>query len=278
MGTNYGDWLKEQREAAGLTQQQLAEVAVMTRTHIAHIEAGRRVPSPEDARRLDDALGTGNVLSSFLPQEEVAVADYFEAARLLEQQAVMIREFALSFVPGILQTERYARAVLSTSFPPVSEEERDRLVVTRLERAKVLDDPVTPVVWALLDEAVLRRHIGGPGVMAEQLNHLVRLAETGRIQVHVLPFALGTHPLLSNMLTLMWFEDQPPVAYGEGLWMGRVHDSPSIVQEIQHRYDFALGNALPLKESLALLRATARDCERHDRSSHIEHGAAGGVA
>ncbi|MFD0209358.1 Scr1 family TA system antitoxin-like transcriptional regulator [Streptomyces hirsutus] len=278
MGTNYGDWLKEQREAAGLTQQQLAEAAVMTRTHIAHIEAGRRVPSREDARRLDSALNTGNVLSRFLPQEEAAVADYFEAARLLEQQAMMIREFALSFVPGILQTERYARAVLSTLFPPVSEEECDRLVVTRLERAKVLDDPVTPVVWALLDEAVLRRHIGGPGVMAEQLNHLVCLAETGRIQVHVLPFSLGIHPLLSNMLTLMWFEDQPPVAYGEGLWMGRVHDSPSIVQEIQHRYDFALGNALPLKESLALLRATARDCERHDRPSHTEHGGAGGVA
>ncbi|GAA1428223.1 helix-turn-helix transcriptional regulator [Streptomyces thermospinosisporus] len=278
MGTNYGDWLRERREAAGLTQQQLAEAAIMTRTHIAHIEAGRRVPSREDARRLDNALGTGDVLSRFLPLEEAAVPDYFESARRLEQQAVMIREFALSFVPGILQTERYARAVLSTSFPPASEEERDRLVVTRLERAKILDDPVTPVVWALLDEAVLRRRIGGPGVMEEQLNHLVRLAEIGRIRVHVLPFALGVHPLLSNMLTLMWFEDQPPVAYGEGLWMGRLHDSPSIVREIQHRYDFALGDALPLKESLALLRATARDYERHDRSSHTEHGGAGGVA
>jgi len=278
LSNNYGDWLKEQREAAGLTQQQLAEVAVMTRTHIAHIEAGRRVPSEEDARRLDKALNTGNVLSRFLPQQDVAVADYFEATRQLEQQAVMIREFALSFVPGILQTERYARAVLSTSFPPVSEVECDRLVVTRLERSKILDDPVTPVVWALLDEAVLRRWIGGPGVMAEQLDHLVRLAESGRIQVHVLPFTLGLHPLLSNMLTLLWFEDQPPVAYGEGLWMGKIHDSPSIVQEIQHRYDFALGNALPLKESLALLRATVRDCERDDRPSHTERGGACGLA
>lgn len=262
MTSTYGDWLKQQRETAGLTQQQLADAAVMTRSHIAHIEAGRRIPSPEDARRLDMALNTGNVLSSFLPQQDVAVADYFEAARLLEQQAVMIREFALSFVPGILQTERYARAVLSTSFPPVSEQECDRRLVTRLERAKVLDDPVTPVVWALLDEAVLRRRIGGPDVMSEQIDHLVRLTESGRIQVHVLPFALGVHPLLSNMLTLMWFEDQPPTAYGEGLHLGKVHDAPSVVQDLQHRYDFALGNALPLKESLVLLRATARGYER----------------
>ncbi|MFG2681823.1 Scr1 family TA system antitoxin-like transcriptional regulator [Streptomyces sp. NPDC048392] len=278
MSTNYGDRLKEQREAAGLTQQQLADVAVMTRTHIAHIEAGRRVPSQEDARRLDNALNTGNVLSRFLPEQDVVVAACFEAARLLEQQALTIREFALSFVPGILQTKGYARAVLSTSFPPVSEEERDRRLVTRLKRAEVLDDPATPVIWALLDEAVLRRQIGGPEVMAEQLTHLVRLAEVGRIQVHVLPFTLGLHPLLSNIITLMWFEDQPPAAYGEGLWMGRLHDSPSIVRELRHRYDFGLGNALPLKESLALLRATAKDYERHVRPGHSERHGAGGTA
>ncbi len=70
-------------------------------------------------------------------------------------------------------------------------------------------------------------------------------------------------PSCGTVLTLMWFEDQPPVAYGEGLYMGKIHDSPSVVQELQHRYDFALGNALPLKESLALLRATARDYGHH---------------
>ncbi|MGW6477992.1 helix-turn-helix domain-containing protein [Streptomyces sp. NPDC055059] len=264
MSSTYGDWFRAQREAAGLTQQELAARAIMTRSHIAHIEAGRRLPSKEDAQRLDKALNTGDVLSSFLPAEDAAVAEYFETALQLEQQATIIREFALSFIPGILQTERYARAVLGTSFPPVGQAERDRRLVTRLERAKILADPVAPVVWALLDEAVLRRQIGGPHVMAEQIGHLTSLIEVGRIQLHVLPFALGIHPLLNNMLTLMWFEDQPPMAYGEGLYMGKIHDSPSVVQELQHRYDFAMGNALPLKESLALLRATARDYERHD--------------
>jgi transcriptional regulator with XRE-family HTH domain len=264
LGTIYGDWLKAQREAAGLTQQQLADMAIMTRSHIAHIEAGRRVPSKEDARRLDGALGTGNVLSSFLPQEDVAAADYFEAVRLLEQQAVAIREFALSYMPGILQTKRYARAVLRSAFPPVSDEQCDRRLVTRLERSRLLEDPVTPVVWALLDEAVLRRPVGGEHVMAEQLMHLVRLAETGRIRVHVMPFGAGLHPLMDSMLTLMWFEDQPPVAYSEGLRMGRLHDSPSVVRELQHRYDLALSDALSLKESLGLLRTIAKDYGHHD--------------
>ncbi|MFJ5303783.1 Scr1 family TA system antitoxin-like transcriptional regulator [Streptomyces sp. NPDC088350] len=264
MTNTYGDWLRQQREAAGLTQQQLADLAFMTRSHIAHIEAGRRMPSKEDARRLDKALNTGNVLSSFLPQDDAAVADYFEAALLLEQQAVMIREFALSFVPGILQTERYARAVLSTPFPPVSEAERDKLLVTRLGRAKILDDPMTPVVWALLDEAVLRRAVGSREIMAEQIMHLVRLAERGRVRVYVLPFELGVHPLMQSMLTLMKFDDQPPVAYSEGLHMGKIHDTPAMVDRLEGIYDFALGDAMPLRESLALMRATAKDYGHRD--------------
>ncbi|MFB7184079.1 helix-turn-helix domain-containing protein [Streptomyces sp. NPDC056230] len=265
MSNTYGDWLKAQREAAGLTQQELADAAIMTRSHISHIEAGRRIPSEEDARRLDKALNTGDVLSSFLPgKNDGTVADHFEPARQLEQQATMIREFAPSFVPGILQTDRYARAVLGSAFPPTSDEERDKNVVTRLERAKILNDPVTPVVWALLDEAVLHRPAGGPDIMAEQLMHMVHLAESERIRVHVMPFALGLHPLMNGMLTLMWFEDQPPLAYSEGLSMGKVHDSPSVVAKLQSRYDLALSDALPLKESQALLRATAKEYGHHD--------------
>ncbi|MGW7359053.1 helix-turn-helix domain-containing protein [Streptomyces sp. NPDC054802] len=263
MSNTYGEWLRAQRESAGLTQQELADSAIMTRSHIAHIEAGRRMPSKEDARRLDRALNTGNVLSSFLPQEDVAVADYFEAARQLEQQAAVIQEFALSYVPGILQTEAYARVVLRSGIPLRSEEECDRLLVTRMERGRVLDNPVTPLVCLLLDEAVLRRHIGGPGVMAEQLSHIVHMAERERIRAHVIPFGVGYHPLLQGMLSLMSFDDQPPVAYGEGVLMGKLHDSPSLVETLQRTYTLALGDALSRKESVALLRATAKEYGHH---------------
>ncbi|CAM5408061.1 transcriptional regulator [Streptomyces xanthochromogenes] len=260
----YGEWLKDQREHAGLTQQQLAETAIMSRTHIAHIEAGRRWPSQDDAKRLDRALNTGNVLASFLPDRNARpVADHFEAAKQFEQQASVIREFALALVPGILQTEAYARAVLSVRFPPLRPEERDQAVATRLKRSGILADPVTPVVWALLDETVLHRPVGGPIVMAEQLIHMADLADAGRIRVHVLPFSLGAHPLFPSMVTLMWFEDQPPVAYVEGLHTGTVHDSPALVDRFQATYDLALSDALPLKESLALLRATAKGYGHH---------------
>ncbi|NNJ05675.1 helix-turn-helix transcriptional regulator [Streptomyces sp. PKU-MA01144] len=264
MSNTYGEWLKAQREVAGLTQQELADSAIMTRSHIAHIEAGRRVPSKEDARRLDRALGTGDVLSSFLPKQDGTIADYFEAARQLEQQATMIREFAITFVPGILQTERYAQAVLGTTFPPRGDEERDRHVVTRLKRAQILDDPVTPVMWAVLDETVLRRPVGGPDIMAEQIMHMVRLGECGRVRVHVLPLGVGIHPISQGMVSLMWFDDQPPAAYTEGLSVGKLHDSPAVVARLQAVYALALSDALPLRESLAMLRAAAKDYGHHD--------------
>ncbi len=207
----YGEWIRKRRREAGLTQEKLADLAFMTRSHITHIEAGRRKPSEEDALRLDQVLGTGDVLTSFRPRHDGTVADYFDPARQLEQQASQIREFAMVYVPGILQTEAYARSVIGCAFPPHTPQEGDKHVITRLNRAKILEHPVSPVVWALLDETVLRRPVGGTQVMAEQIEHLVSLVERERIRLHVLPFDLGTHNLMDGMLTLMWFEDQPPL-------------------------------------------------------------------
>lgn len=259
MGSRYGDWLKRARESAGMTQQELADAAIMTRSHISHIETGRRIPNSDDAKRLDQALGTGDVLSTFRPRSNLVVAEHFEAALHFEQQAMMIREFALSYVPGLLQTKAYASAVMRSGFPPLSDEKRDEAVVSRLERAKILCNEVMPVVWAVLDEAVLRRPVGGPKVMEEQILHIVELAKTERVRVHVLPFRAGPQPLLHGIVKLMWFEDQPPVAYAEGVRMGQVHDDPSTVQEIQTLYDLALGAALPPQESLDLLNVTAKE-------------------
>ncbi|MFD7813878.1 Scr1 family TA system antitoxin-like transcriptional regulator [Streptomyces sp. NPDC059785] len=264
MGNIYGDWLKQQRESAGLTQQQLADAAVMTRSHIAHVEAGRRIPSKEDARQLDRALNTGNVLSSFLPTESATVADYFEVALRLEQQAAKIHELAVTFIPGLLQTKAYARAVLRTTFPPLGDEECDRRLVTRLERARVLDDPLTPVFWALLDEGLLSRAVGGRHVMAEQLTHLANLVESGRVRVHVMPQDQGSYPVMQSMLSLMWFDDQPPVAYSEGIQVAKIHDSPTLVEQLQGAYYHALSDALSLRESLALLKTRAKE--------HVAHG------
>ncbi|MFF1687636.1 MULTISPECIES: Scr1 family TA system antitoxin-like transcriptional regulator [unclassified Streptomyces] len=266
--TSYGDELRRRREAAGFTQEQLSARAIMSRTHIAHIEAGRRRPSLEDARRLDQVLNTGGVFENFLPtQGEGSVAEHFAEALELERQATVIRTYAPKLVPGMLQTEAYAREVLQSGFPPKTDEERDRLLVTRLDRARILDNFTSPVAWYLLDEAVLRRPVGGSAVMCEQLCHIAAVGESRRIRVHVLPFSAGLHALLEGSVSLMWFADLPPVAYVEALKTGRVLELPSVVRECQAVYDHAMGDALSHRKSLDLIRSVAEDYE-HDAQQH----------
>ncbi|MEU9786838.1 helix-turn-helix transcriptional regulator [Streptomyces phaeochromogenes] len=265
----YGEELRRLREAAGLTQEELSQRAVMSRTHIAHIEAGRRRPDVDDARRLDQVLGTGGFFVRFLPAlDGREVAEHFKEALEFEGKASVIREYAPKLVPGILQTESYAREVLGSGYPPKTDEERDKLLVTRLQRARILDDFHSPKVWTLFDEAVLRRVIGSPAVMCEQLRHIVALGESRRIGVHVLPFTAGAHSLLEGFLSLMWFEDLPPIAYAEGLKSGRLLELPSVVRQCQELYDHALGDALSHRMSLDLLKAVAEDYEHEAQRAH----------
>ncbi|MEU9706553.1 helix-turn-helix transcriptional regulator [Streptomyces sp. NPDC047981] len=263
----YGEELKRRREAAGLTQEQLSERTIISRTHLAHMEAGRRRPGIEDARRLDRALNPGDdFFERFLPVlDGKKVAEHFAEALEFEGQATTIRVYAQTLIPGILQTRAYAEDVLSSGSARKSDEERDQLVVTRIERARILDNFGSPTVWAILDEAVLRREIGGPAVMCEALRHIVRLGENRRIRVHVLPFSSGYHTLLEGLVSLMWFEDQPPIAYVEGLNTGRVWEEPAMVRACQLDYDHALGDALSHRESLTLIRSVAEEYEHAAR-------------
>ncbi|MFB7513830.1 Scr1 family TA system antitoxin-like transcriptional regulator [Streptomyces sp. NPDC056144] len=262
----YGEELKRRREAAGLTQEQLSEITVISRTHLAHMEAGRRRPSVEDAQRIDGALKSGDFFVRFLPTlDGKVVAEHFAEALEFEGEAVAIRLYAPKLVPGILQTTAYAREVLSSGSPPKRDEERDRLLVTRLERAQILEDFESPVVWVMLDEEVLRRPVGGPAVMCEQLRHILKLGESRRIRVHILPLTVGYHSLMEGLVTLMWFADQPPIAYSEGLKSGRILEDPTVLRECQVAYDHALGDALSHRESLALIRSVAEEYEHAAR-------------
>ncbi|MEU8867191.1 MULTISPECIES: helix-turn-helix domain-containing protein [Streptomyces phaeochromogenes group] len=266
----YGEELRRLREAAGLTQEELSQRAVMSRTHIAHIEAGRRRPDVDDARRLDQVLGTGGFFVRFLPTlDGRKVAEHFKEALEFEGKATVIKEYAPTLVPGILQTKAYAYEVLSSAYPRPSDEERDKLLATRLERARILDNFHSPEVCAMLDEAVLRRVIGETEVMCEQLRHIVELSESRRIRVHVLPFSAGAHPLQEGFLSLMWFAELPPIAYAEGVNSGRILELPSVVRDCQEIYDHVLGDALSHRKSLDLLRAVAEDYEHEaQRAQH----------
>ncbi|MFD3516756.1 helix-turn-helix domain-containing protein [Streptomyces sp. NPDC058657] len=257
----YGEELKLRRLAAGLTQEALGEMVVCSPTLISHYESGRRLPSAEDARRIDRALGTDGFFERWRENLETKYVQHFDPVVDLEKLATLIRLFALTLVPGILQTPSYARALFRAYRPNHTPEELDEAVVIRTSRAQILHAPRKPVVWALLDEAVIRRKIGGSLVMAEQLHKVADMAEEGRLRLHLLPFGAGAHSLLESLLTLMEFEDSAPVGYVEAVNTGRLLDDPAMVATCRELYSLALSEALPQKESLAVIRAAAEELE-----------------
>ncbi|MER7990057.1 helix-turn-helix transcriptional regulator [Streptomyces noursei] len=255
----YGEELRIRRVAAKMTQEALSERVVCSPTLISHFEAGRRLPKPDDAQRIDQALGTDGFFVRWLEDLGSKFADYFAEVVELEQQAKAIRQFALSVIPGMLQTDDYARALFRACHPNYTADELDAFVVIRTKRRRVLDGPAQPEIWTLLDEAVLRRSVGGPQVMAEQLRKIADMAEAGRLRLHVAPYDVGAHALQQGMLTLMNFADSAPVVYAEGFKTGHLMDDPALVSACQTAYALALSDALSHQESLALVRAAAEE-------------------
>ncbi|WDO08267.1 helix-turn-helix transcriptional regulator [Streptomyces murinus] len=255
----YGEELRLRRIAAQLTQDQLSELIVCSPTLISHYESGRRLPKPDDARRIDQALGTDGFFERWLEDLESKYNDYFAVAAELEQEATLIQQFGLTLIPGVLQTEEYASALFRAYWANYRAEDLDDFLVNRTKRRRMFEGPRQPVVWTLLDESALRHRIGGPEVMAGQLHKIAGMAEAGRLRLHVLPHRGGAHALLQGDLTLMSFEDSAPVAYVEGFSTGNLMDDPSLVKASQTAYALALSDALSQQESLALVRAAAEE-------------------
>lgn len=261
----YGEELRLRRLAAGMTQEQVSEGVVCSPTLISHYEAGRRLPSPDDAQRLDIVLGTDGFFARWLQDLDSKYAVHFATVADMERQATEIRHYGASLIPGLLQSEAYAREVFSAYRANPQAEEVDQRVVNRMERAQILNGPSGPVVWSLLDEAALRRRVGGARVMAEQLTKIADVAETGRVRLHVMTFGVGAHSLLEGMLYMMGFDDAPPIAYIEGLYTGHVVDDPVMMRDCRSAYDLAMSDALSHAESLALVRAVAKEYENEQQ-------------
>ncbi|MFJ9816798.1 Scr1 family TA system antitoxin-like transcriptional regulator [Streptomyces sp. NPDC101151] len=261
-----GAELRHAREKAGMSQEELGHRLFVSGSFIGQLEAGTRRMQMEYARTLDEVLGT----EDFFARNCKAVArskypDHFAEAAEAEAVASAIKEYAPLLIPGLLQTREYARAVFRAYRPTATEDVIDELLGARLERARILDDPTKPLLWAVLDEAVVRRATGGTAVMAEALRHVTTLVRQHRIIVQVLPFSAGAHAAMTGALTLMAFDGAPPLAFIEGPSMGRLEDDPPTVARHELTYDLLRASALSPRESLALIESAAEDYAHEDQ-------------
>ena len=182
--------LRQARSRAGLTQDQLAEKLAYSTSLVAHVETGSRAPSLDFAARADEALGTGGLLTRLQPFVRAeAYPAWFRDWVEIEREATSLRWFEPLLVPGLLQTEDYARAVLAAAHPAAPEGEVDRLVIARMDRQAILARADPPLMWVIVDEGVLTRPLGGAGVMRDQIGRLIAAAHQPKIVLQVLPAA-----------------------------------------------------------------------------------------
>jgi transcriptional regulator with XRE-family HTH domain len=228
-----GSQLRRLREHRGITREDAGYAIRASGSKISRMELGRvsfkerdvtdllslyGVEDPAERDALVDLARQANSPGWWHKYGDV-LPDWFQVYVGLEEAASLIRSYELQFVPGLLQTADYARAVVRLGQRAADQAEIEHRLNLRLDRQQVLTKPNAPRLWAIVDEAVLRRPIGGPDVMRGQLERLIEAAEQPNVTLQVMPFEFGGHAAESGSFTIMRFPefDLPDVVYLEQL-------------------------------------------------------------
>ncbi|MEU5108058.1 MULTISPECIES: helix-turn-helix transcriptional regulator [unclassified Streptomyces] len=258
----YGSEMRRLRGEAGMSLARLAEVLKYSKPHLGRIETAESMIPEGLSEKLDAAFGTDGHFTRLyeLARHEVH-PDKYRRYMDCEARAESIAHWSSCVVPGLLQTKAYARELLNAGAGEATEEEIEQRVAARMGRQKQLEGNAAPHVWAVLDESVIWRQIGGPEVMGEQLAALLPLIDTPRSKVQILPYGHGAHRLLGGALTLLHLATGSTVAYEEGIDASHLYEEKPSVDERQRAYDALRAYALSPKESARLIRTAMEVCE-----------------
>ncbi|WP_406074254.1 helix-turn-helix transcriptional regulator [Micromonospora sp. NBC_01638] len=248
--------LRYMRAARKMTQEDLAKAVNYSPSTVAMVETGARKPPPDFWDRVDVALDTGGAFARMLAR--FGSPQWLREWEANERQATVLRSYQNMVVPGLLQTAAYARA-LFRSVGLFDEQEVERRAEARLGRQAVLADENPPQLVAVLDEHVLRRPVGGPVVMREQLLRLVKLVnERPRVRLHIVPASVGAYPGFAGAFVLATLPTGEDVAYLDDQLKGQVIDHAEDVLAVRSSWESIQGEALPPRQSIELLTEVAK--------------------
>nr|WP_243704961.1 DUF5753 domain-containing protein [Micromonospora sp. KC723] len=222
------------------------------------VEIGHRTPSQDFITRVDAVLEAGGLFERLLNLVRAdAAPPWLREWISVEREATLIRWFEPSLIPGLLQTEAYARAVLRGG-RMLSHSEAEQRITSRLERQSILSRENPPEIVTVIDETALRRPLGEPALMIEQLEHLLGLAEQPHVNMHVVPREAGMHAGLAGPFILARTPDGGEVAHLDNALRAHVTDHPDDVDSLQRRWESLRGEALPRRASQELIRELAK--------------------
>jgi len=266
--------LRRLRERAELTCEDVGQRLECSGTRISRMETGRISVRPGDVRELLEVYGvTGAEADSLVQLAREArrkgwwhtygrvLPSWFEAYIGLESEAVRLRDFQPLVMPGLLQTEDYARAVLRAAPHAGSSAEIDRQVALRMERQAILGQAIPPDLWVVLSESVLRVHVGGPAVLRVQLMRLAEVAERPNVTLQVLPFTTAAHVQPISPFTMLEFTDDadPTVVYLEHLTGSLLLENEDEVRRYRVVFDHLRAEALGTGQTADLIARVAAE-------------------
>ncbi|MDF5756125.1 helix-turn-helix transcriptional regulator [Spongiactinospora sp. TRM90649] len=266
--------MKRLRERAELTQEEVAKRLDWHHTKVFRIETGRTAPHPNDVRVLCGVYGLADAAQVealvqlakesrkrgwWYSYKDILPSRY-EFLIGLEQEASVIQTWELAVVPGLLQTEDYARTLIRGGPLELDPDEVQRRLEVRMTRQRVLAKPDRPRLWVLLDEAAVRRVVGGPSVMRGQLEALITASKAGKTTIQVVPYGVGAHPGTAGSFIVLGFAEpgEIDVVYMETIGGSLSVDKPDEVRHFTAAFDHLRAVALSPDDTRAMLVA-ARD-------------------
>lgn len=270
-----GSQLRKLREAKNVTREEAGHLIRGSESKISRMELGRVGFKERDVADLLTLYGVVDQQARSAVLDLVATANepgwwhrfndvlptWFQAYVGLEEAAARIRTYEVQFVPGLLQTKEYARAVVTAGAAGIGAEEIARRVDLRLERQRILDKEDGPVFWAVIDEAALRRPIGGAEVMRAQLEHLIDLMRQQNITIQIMPFSFGGHSAEGGAFSILRFPDPdlPDVVYVEQLASALYLDKREDVDRYTEVMERLCAVSTTPDETVELLRTIAEE-------------------
>ncbi len=250
----FGRQMKRFRLRAGLERSEVGARTGYSVSTITSYELGRRIPPPRFIDVADELLDAGGVLQEM--KEEVARAQYpafFRDAARLEAEAVELWVYGTHAVPGLLQTEEYMRAVFEMWRPLLDEETVQQRIAARLARQEVFARRPAPLVSFVIDEAVLRRPLGGRSVMRGQLEQLLLVGAYRNVEIQIMPLDREDNAGVDGPFTVLHRDVGDQVAYLEAQGRSTIVSERAEVRGIVSRYGIIRAQALTPRESLAFI-------------------------
>lgn len=251
----FGAVLKSFRKRAGYTQESLAPEIGYSAHFIASVEQGRRFPPPRFVDQCEmalDAFGTLRLAANQLSRQR-GLASWFRQWARLEKEAVALSTYECRLIPGLLQTEAYARTLFVNQLPPLGDDQIEAQLEARVERQLLLTGRPNTAYSFILEEHLFQRGMGGHEVTMELIDHVLGLAKRRNIEVQIMPVVRKSHAGLHGPIRLLETAEHKWFGYLEGQESGQLVSAPKVVSTLQMRYARMRAQALTFEDSVSLL-------------------------